>query len=127
MEKAASELELVCGNLYDQVNRHHPGEDCTTLVETPFIEIKRIVSLNHPSPETGWYNQKETEWVTVLQGAAKLEFKSGEKVEMKPGDHLVIPAQREHRVIWTSPDQETVWLAVHYPSGPEQPNLPPTP
>jgi cupin 2 domain-containing protein len=32
---------------------------------------------------------------------------------MKPGDWLLIPAHRKHRVDWTTPEEPTVWLAVH--------------
>jgi cupin 2 domain-containing protein len=34
---------------------------------------------------------------------------------MGPGDWLEIPARCRHRVAWTDPNQETVWLAVHCP------------
>jgi len=27
---------------------------------------------------------------------------------------VVIPARCRHRVEWTDPDQETVWLALHH-------------
>ncbi|MFO0919698.1 MAG: hypothetical protein U0872_15475 [Planctomycetaceae bacterium] len=33
---------------------------------------------------------------------------------MAPGDFLNIPAGKKHRIDWTTPDQPTVWLAVHY-------------
>ena len=33
---------------------------------------------------------------------------------MKPGDFVNIPAHKKHRVEWTTPDEPTVWLAVHY-------------
>jgi cupin 2 domain-containing protein len=33
---------------------------------------------------------------------------------MAPGDWLAIPAHDRHRVTWTDPGQDTVWLAVHY-------------
>lgn len=31
-----------------------------------------------------------------------------------PGSFIDIPAHRRHRVEWTSPDDPTIWLAVHY-------------
>ena len=49
----------------------------------------------------------------VLKGAARLQFEDG-PVEMKPGDFINIPAHNRHRVEWTTPDEPTVWLAVHY-------------
>jgi cupin 2 domain-containing protein len=33
--------------------------------------------------------------------------------ELKPGDFVNIPAHTKHRVDWTTPDEPTVWLAVH--------------
>ena len=37
-------------------------------------------------------------------------------VEMRPGDHIHLPPRQRHRVEWTDPAQDTVWLAVHYAS-----------
>jgi cupin 2 domain-containing protein len=34
---------------------------------------------------------------------------------MGPGDYIDVPAHQRHRVEWTDPDQDTVWLAVFYP------------
>jgi cupin 2 domain-containing protein len=33
---------------------------------------------------------------------------------MKAGDYVEIPAHTRHRVEWTDPDEDTVWLAVYY-------------
>ena len=52
----------------------------------------------------------------VVAGAARLAFADGTTVEMRPGDFVNIEAHRRHRVEWTTPDSETVWLAVHYPA-----------
>jgi hypothetical protein len=30
------------------------------------------------------------------------------------GDFINIPAFKKHRVDWTTPDEETVWLGVRY-------------
>jgi len=35
-------------------------------------------------------------------------------VELEPGDWLDIKAHARHRVEWTDPEQDTVWLAAHY-------------
>ena len=37
-------------------------------------------------------------------------------IELKPGDFVNIPAHRRHRGEWTTPDEATIWLAVHYGS-----------
>jgi cupin 2 domain-containing protein len=54
--------------------------------------------------------------VIVLKGAARLEFEDG-TLEMRPGDYVNIPAHKKHRVAWTTPDEPTIWLAVHYAGG----------
>lgn len=91
-----------------------PDELFETLVRGDNIHIERIVSRGHTSPAEGWYEQDKDEWVLVLKGAARLSFEEGGEVSMGPGDSLEIPAHVKHRVAWTDPDQETVWVAVHY-------------
>jgi cupin 2 domain-containing protein len=50
-----------------------------------------------------------------VAGAARLQFEGEDRpVELRPGDHVAIPARRRHRVEWTTPDEPTVWLAVHH-------------
>ena len=93
-----------------------PEELFTTLLQAPGIRIERIVSHGHQSPDGFWYDQPTNEWVLVLQGAARIEFEDG-MLEMRPGDYVDIPAHRKHRVAWTTPDEPTIWLAVHYGDG----------
>jgi cupin 2 domain-containing protein len=88
----------------------------TMLLQAPGVRIERIVSNGQQSPDSFWYDQLTSEWVVVLKGAARLEFEDG-TLEMGPGDYVDIPAHKKHRVVWTSPDEPTVWLAVHYGSG----------
>jgi len=33
---------------------------------------------------------------------------------MGPGDSFEIPAHVKHKVVWTDPEDETVWVGVHY-------------
>ncbi len=79
------------------------------------IKIERIVSRGHASPPGFWYDQEKNEFVIVLKGKAGLIFKDRNKIfELSPGDYLEIPAHTLHRVEWTSDEEDTVWLAVHY-------------
>ena len=88
---------------------------CAKRCSTPATcRIERIVSQGHASPEDFWYDQDQDEWVLVLKGAARLRFEGEEPVEMEPGAHVNIPAHKRHRVEWTTPDEPTIWLAVHY-------------
>lgn len=84
------------------------------IVRSPTVRIERIVSKGHTSPETGWYDQDENEWVMVVKGRATLEFEDGSRCEMSAGDYVNIPAHIRHKVAWTDPDDITIWLAVFY-------------
>jgi len=33
---------------------------------------------------------------------------------LEPGDYIHLPAHLKHRVEWTDPTTETVWLALYY-------------
>ena len=33
---------------------------------------------------------------------------------LAPGDFLLLPAHKRHRVEWTAAGTETVWLALHF-------------
>lgn len=100
-------------NLYAELPAHLPDELVQTLLSTGHLRIERIVSQGHASPPEFWYDQAEHEWVLLMQGAARLRF-DDEVVELKPGDFLNIPVHRRHRVEWTAPDQQTIWLAIYY-------------
>lgn len=101
-------------NLLTDLPDNVEGESLETLLTASGVTIERIVSRGESSPESGWYDQERHEWVAVLQGSAILAFEDGEEVTLRPGDHVNIPAHRPHRVAWTDPEEETVWLAVHY-------------
>ena len=101
-------------NLFDDLPSHLPDELVTSLLEAANVRIERIVSNGHASPLGFWYDQEQHEWVVVLKGAAKLRFENLEPpAEMKPRDFISIPAHKKHRVEWTTPDEATIWLAVH--------------
>lgn len=101
-------------NLFDNLPGSLPEECFDALVEAGNVTIERIVSRGHASPASGWYDQSRHEWVVVLQGKGVVAFDNGEEVTLGPGDYLHIPAHCRHRVAWTAPDEDTVWLAVHY-------------
>ena len=94
-----------------------PGADewSESLLRRAGCRVERIVSRGHASPPGFWYDQQEGEWVTVLQGRAVLRLQEGDRrVEMGPGDYIELPAGCRHRVEWTHPEEDTVWLAVFY-------------
>ncbi|MFC7476641.1 cupin domain-containing protein [Dankookia sp. GCM10030260] len=77
--------------------------------------VVRIASRGQADPSGEWYDQAEDEFVLLLAGAARLGFADGAERPLAPGDWAVIPAHCRHRVAWTDPTQETLWLAVHLP------------
>lgn len=102
-------------NLLADVPTSLPEELFETLVSAPAVRIERIVSHGHASPPGFWYDQSQAEWVLVLCGAARLRFADPEEtVELRAGDSLNIAPHRRHRVEWTTMEEPTVWLAVHY-------------
>ena len=101
-------------NIFEAIPEQLTDELLEPLVESGCVRIERIVSRGHASPAAGWYDQQYSEWVLVLRGEAVLEFENGTSVTLRQGDYVNIPAHSRHRVEWTAPDLETVWLAVHY-------------
>ena len=92
-----------------------PEEIFETLVQGNHgVRIERIVSWGHHSPENFWYNQEQAEWVMVVQGEAILAIEGQADVHLLPGDSINLAAHKAHRVVWTTPTQPTVWLAVLY-------------
>jgi cupin 2 domain-containing protein len=89
-----------------------------TIAGSAAVRIERIVSRGQATPDGEWYDQERDEWVLLLAGSAMLRFEGDTHARsMASGDHLLIPAGCRHRVDWTDPDRETVWLAVHFPAG----------
>ena len=101
-------------NLLQEIPADLPGELFETLIETGAVHIERIVSRGHATPPGDWYDQPRREWVLLVEGAARLAFADGREISMGPGDWLEIPAHEKHRVSWTDPERETIWLAVHF-------------
>ena len=101
-------------------NLFHPVPDAKTeeiienLLEHNHLRIERIVSGGQATPPGEWFDQETDEWVILLQGSAGLLFEGESEIAvMQPGDYMLIPAHRKHRVEWTDSEQKTVWLAFH--------------
>ena len=105
---------MTIGNLLASLPTDLSEELIETLAQSEHVRIERIVSKGHQSPASGWYDQHHNEWVMVLKGEAILAFPGKADTSLKAGDFLDIPAHQLHRVKWTTPSTETVWLAIHY-------------
>ena len=102
------------GNIFDSIPDIIGEELTDVLVQRKDLKIERIVSRGHSAPETGWYDQDLDEWVMILQGEAMISLENQQEVYLAVGAYLNIPAHTKHKVQWTSPDTDTIWLAVHY-------------
>jgi len=100
-------------SLFDQIPAALPEEWSAVLAENEHVKIERIVSEGHASPEGFWYDQERDEWVLLVSGSAVLTVGT-ERVELKAGDYLLIPAHQRHRVESTSQTEKTIWLAVFF-------------
>jgi cupin 2 domain-containing protein len=102
------------GNLFADIARVLEHEQFADLYAAPGIRIERIVSRGQATPTLQWLEQDWTEWVALLTGAAAIQFEGepGPRT-LAPGDWLLIPARKRHRVEWTDLSGTTIWLAVH--------------
>ncbi|MDX8395482.1 MAG: cupin domain-containing protein [Mariprofundaceae bacterium] len=99
-------------NIFDSIPDHLDDEVFDVLIRSKHVKIERIVSKGQVSSD--WYDQPEDEWVMVLKGEAVIVFEDGEEMHLSEGDYINIPAHTKHKVKWTNPELETIWLAVHY-------------
>ena len=103
------------GNLFAALPERRETEQITALLVNENLRIERIVSTGQASAPGFWYDQECTEWVLLVAGSAGLLFEGeAEPRVLRPGDYLLIPAHRRHRIAWTDVEHPTVWLAVHF-------------
>lgn len=99
-------------NIFADIPEQSVKELFTPLLQQNGILIERIVSQGQRTPDGKWYHQAYDEWVMVIQGQAVLRYEQ-EQLTLNTGDCLLIPAHTKHRVEWTDPKQNTIWLAIH--------------
>jgi len=102
------------GNIFESIPEEFDDELFDLIIQHGDVKIERIVSKGHASPKSGWYDQDHNEWIIVLKGEAIITLENEEKINLKGGCHLNIPAHTKHKVTWTKPKTDTVWLAVRY-------------
>ena len=100
------------GDLREGIPAKLPEELVDVLAGGSGVRVERIVSRGHASPPGFWYDQDEDEWVLVVAGAARLEIEGMGEVPLAAGQWIDLPRHLRHRVAWTAPDEETIWLAV---------------
>lgn len=102
-------------NLFATIPRQLPHELTDRLLATEHLTLARIVSRGHRTPPGEWYDQDRDEWVLLVEGSALLRIDGApDPIALQPGDHLLLRAHLRHRVEWTPPDRDTVWIALHF-------------
>jgi cupin 2 domain-containing protein len=106
---------MTVSNIYSDIPDDFTHEVFEEILRKGSLKLERIISKGHKTPKDQWYDQDQDEWVILLKGSAGLVI-DGEReiVFLKPGDYVLLPAHLKHRVEWTDPEEETIWLAVHY-------------
>ncbi len=101
-------------NIFNAIPQQLTEEGFETLLRSEHVRIERIVSRGHITPVDQWYDQAWDEWVILLQGQARLHYHADDRrINLDSGDYVLIPAHTKHRVEWTLPDVDSIWLAVH--------------
>ena len=106
---------LDSNNILADIPVQLPEELFTSLLQNEQLQIERIVSRGHASAKDEWYDQEYNEWLILLQGEAVLELSGQSELKtLQAGDYLLIPAHCKHRVEWTDPDRNSIWLTIHF-------------
>ncbi len=106
---------IKAGSLFEGIPKELPTEIFEPLCSTDNVKIERIVSSGQASSAGFWYDQEKNEFVLVVKGSAGLKIENRDDIAiLRAGDYLNIAPHVKHRVEWTDPAGETIWLAVHY-------------
>jgi GNAT superfamily N-acetyltransferase len=100
------------GDLLGGVPESLTDELFTPLCFGANVRVERIVSRGHASPPGFWYCQDEDEFVLLVSGGARLEIEGRGELALRPGQWIDLPRGVRHRVAFTEPGVDTIWLAV---------------
>ncbi len=108
------EPEIIVKNIFRDATENSKDEFFEVLLNNSSFKMERIISQGHVSPENFWYDQGKNEFVLLISGNAKILFENDFNLELMPGDYFIIPAHKKHRVVFTQPDEKTIWLTLHF-------------
>lgn len=98
-------------NIYENSDKNSiKGTEITKILEKgKYFRIEKIMS-NCSSSEKGfWYDQKEDEFVMIIEGEARLNIEGRINI-MKKGDYIFIKKHTKHRVEATT--ENCLWLCI---------------
>ena len=114
LQRQSTSEKMISGNLLRDPKGDGANEVFETLIQSGQVRIERIVSSGQSSPSGFWYDQQDHEFVLVVQGQAVVAFADGREVTLQTGTWLHIEPHQKHRVITTSQNPQTIWLAVFW-------------
>jgi mannose-6-phosphate isomerase-like protein (cupin superfamily) len=109
-------MSLTRGRLRDPDTAPNTGEETHRLAELDHVAVDQILSGRLDGPVD--YFPDVDEWVVVLHGRATLDV-GDERLDLGPGDWVLLPARTPHRLVETAPG--TNWLTVTATSPPTPP------
>jgi cupin 2 domain-containing protein len=83
-------------NLFDDIPTRSVDEIFTEVFVRENVRIERIVSIGQSTPTDQPHRQRYDEWVLLLAGLAGLRLEGEGERNLRPGDHVLIPAHRAH-------------------------------
>jgi cupin 2 domain-containing protein len=108
-------------NLFDDLPCRADEELFTELLSRKGVRIERIVSTGQSTPPDKPYDQEYDEWVLLVTGSAGLWIDEAGERDLRPGDYVLIPAHRPHRVTWTPKASRPFGSPYTFADGPSAP------
>ena len=107
-------MKMDIQNIFENIPAELKEEFFEEIISNNNFKLERIVSEGHSSPDEFWYDQDKNEFVILLTGSATIEFENELSIDLKPGDYIIIPEHKKHRISKTDAHEKTFWLALHY-------------
>ena len=100
-------------NIFELTELPEEQELTDILVQCKNVRIERILSAGQISPEGFWYDQKENEFVFLVQGEATIAYED-KHINLHAGDTVILHAHEKHRVEYTSIEPPCIWFCIFY-------------
>jgi cupin 2 domain-containing protein len=85
-------------NLLNDLPARADAEIVTEVLSRKDVRIERIVSHGQFTPPDKPHRQDNDEWVLILAGSAGVRIEGESERYLRPGDHMLIAANRAHWV-----------------------------
>ena len=107
-------LKIQIKNFYSGFKTNPLLENYIDILNGNKFRLEKIISKGYKTPNAKWLSESVDEFVLLLKGKAEILFETGQIVELKEGDYLIIPSNTKHKVIKTSIRPLCYWLTIHF-------------